>query len=117
MRAGKPVTPATLFQAASISKPVAAVAALRLVEEGRVSLDGDIRAQLRRWTLPGDAPVSVRALLGHVAGVGVPSFPGYPAGAPRPSLTQVLDGARAREHAGGAGRRPGGDVALFGRGV
>src|SRR5688500_15473916 len=34
-----PVTPSTLFQAGSISKPVAALGALRLVEQGRVSLD------------------------------------------------------------------------------
>src|SRR5688572_11873335 len=34
-----PVTPATLFQAGSISKPVAAVAALHLVETGKLHLD------------------------------------------------------------------------------
>lgn len=89
---GAPVMPGTLFQAASISKPVAAVAALRLVEEGRLTLDGDVRAQLRTWTLPGDAPVTLRALLGHAAGIGTPSFPGYPAGAPVPTLVQVLSG-------------------------
>lgn len=90
--AGAPVTPATLFQAASISKPVTAIMALRLAEEGRVALDADVRGQLRRWTLPGDAPVTLRALLGHVAGVGVASFPGYAANAPLPTLTQLLDG-------------------------
>jgi CubicO group peptidase (beta-lactamase class C family) len=90
--AGTRVTSATLFQAASLSKPMAAAAALRLVEEGRLTLDGDVRGQLRSWTLPGDAPVSLRTLLGHVAGIGVASFPGYPAGAPVPTLTQVLDG-------------------------
>src|SRR5687767_9357051 len=36
--------PDTRFQAASISKPVAAAAALALVSRGRLTLDGDINA-------------------------------------------------------------------------
>ena len=36
---GSPVTPETMFQAGSISKPLAAMAALRLVEQGKLSLD------------------------------------------------------------------------------
>ncbi len=40
-----PVTTNTIFQAGSISKPVAALAALRLVEDGRLTLDGDVN----RW--------------------------------------------------------------------
>jgi CubicO group peptidase (beta-lactamase class C family) len=39
-----PVTPSTLFQAASISKPVAALGALRLVEQGKLSLDEDVNS-------------------------------------------------------------------------
>jgi len=42
-----PADTATLFQAASISKPVAAAAALRLVERGMLHLDGDVNTQLR----------------------------------------------------------------------
>jgi len=34
------VTSETLFQAASISKPLSALAALHLVQEGKLSLDG-----------------------------------------------------------------------------
>lgn len=48
---GAPVTEDTLFQAGSVSKPVAAVAALRLVEQGRLSLDANITGQLTSWTL------------------------------------------------------------------
>ena len=92
--AGEPVTPATLFQAASISKPVTAVATLKLAEEGRVALDADVRASLRQWTLPGSAPVTLRTLLGHVAGVNGPGFPGYARGAALPTLAQLLGGAR-----------------------
>jgi hypothetical protein len=39
-----PVTAHTRFQAASISKPVAAMAALRLVQQGKLALDEDLRA-------------------------------------------------------------------------
>ena len=91
--AGVPVTPATLFQAASISKPVTAVAALRLAETGGVSLDADVRGVLRQWTLPGTAWVTLRGLLGHAAGVGGHGFPGYARGAALPTLAQLLDGA------------------------
>lgn len=49
---GRPVGSETLFQAASISKPVAALAALRLVEGGALALDADVNQQLRSWQLP-----------------------------------------------------------------
>ena len=38
----RPITPGTLFQAASISKPVTAWGVMRLVEEGLVDLDADV---------------------------------------------------------------------------
>ena len=50
-----PATTETLFQAGSISKPVAALGALRLVKEGRLSLDEDVNAKLRKMKiLPSD---------------------------------------------------------------
>lgn len=91
------VTPDTLFQAASISKPITAAAALSLVEAGRLTLDTDINRALKSWQLPAaDAaegePVTLRELLSHTAGLGVPGFDGYAVGAPRPTLRQILDG-------------------------
>src|SRR6478609_7265743 len=47
-----PVSSATLFQAGSVSKPVAALAALHLVEQGRLSLDEDVNRRLRTWKVP-----------------------------------------------------------------
>ncbi|TVP73296.1 MAG: class A beta-lactamase-related serine hydrolase [Gemmatimonadales bacterium] len=95
---GVPVTPETLFQAASISKPVMAVGALRLVEDGVLSLDSDVNEQLQGWQVPDspftyDRKVSLRGLLSHSAGLTVHGFPGYAEGAEVPSLVQLLDGA------------------------
>ncbi|MEJ8629696.1 serine hydrolase [Sphingomonas sp. I4] len=72
-----------MFQAGSISKPVTALAALRLVQRHRLSLDGDVNARLKGWKLPvpPGAPVTLRELLAHRAGTTVHGFPGYPAGA------------------------------------
>lgn len=91
------VDTATLFQAASISKPVAAVAALRLVQEGRLALDEDVNARLRSWQVPASSltaaeKVTLRRLLSHSAGTTVHGFPGYAAGVPVPSTVQVLEG-------------------------
>jgi CubicO group peptidase (beta-lactamase class C family) len=96
---GAPVTAETLFQAGSISKPVAAMAALRLVQEGKVNLDADINTYLTSWKLPaseaaGGKPVTLRELLSHTGGTTVHGFAGYAAGEPVPTLTQVLDGVK-----------------------
>ena len=92
-----PVDAQTVFQAASVSKPIAAVAAMRLVQEGRLALDEDVDTRLRSWQVPASAegiasPVTLRRLLTHRAGLGVPGFNGYAAGAQIPSTRQVLDG-------------------------
>lgn len=96
---GRAATTGTLFQAASMSKPVAASGALRLVEQGKLALDADVNESLRSWKLPASehtakSPVTLRMLLGHVAGLTVHGFPGYAAGAAWPSVVQVLDGAK-----------------------
>jgi CubicO group peptidase (beta-lactamase class C family) len=93
----EPVDADTLFQAASISKPVTAMAVLRLVQEGRFGLDQDINEILRSWKVPGNRftaahSVTVRAILSHTAGLTVGGFPGYRIGDPLPTLTQILSG-------------------------
>ena len=97
--AGAPVTPETLFQAGSISKPVAAMAALHLVQEGKLSLDADVNTKLTSWKVPASdaapgAIVTLRELVTHTAGMTVHGFPGYAAGAPVPTLVQVLNGEK-----------------------
>ena len=93
-----PVTPRTAFQAASISKAVTALVALRLVEQGKLGLDRDINDHLMRWKLPrhgklASGGATLRQLLSHTAGTNVHGFPGYRAGAPLPTLSQILEGA------------------------
>lgn len=95
---GRPADPTTLFQAASVSKPVAALAALRLADRDRIDLDADVGRYLRRWRPPRAAgapraPVTLRELLSHTAGLGVHGFRGYAAGEPVPGTVEVLEGA------------------------
>jgi len=46
---GRLLDTGTRFQAASISKPVTALAAMRLVQEHRLDLDADIDTMLKSW--------------------------------------------------------------------
>lgn len=96
---GAPVTEYTLFQAGSISKPVAAMAALYQVQKGTLSLDADINSELISWKVPETSaangkPVTLRELLTHTAGMTVHGFPGYATNDPVPTLKQVLNGEK-----------------------
>jgi CubicO group peptidase (beta-lactamase class C family) len=97
-RGGAPVTATTLFQAGSISKPVAATGALKLVELGKLTLDEDVNAKLKSWRVPANEltqteKVTLRRLLSHSAGLTVHGFPGYAVTERMPSVVEVLDGA------------------------
>ncbi len=87
---GVAATPHTLFQAASISKPVAALGAMRLVDQGKLALDADIGQSISGWQA--GAAISLRQLLSHSSALGVPAFQGYAAGQPLPTVLQVLNG-------------------------
>jgi CubicO group peptidase (beta-lactamase class C family) len=91
------VTIATLFQAASISKPIAATATLRLVTEGTLSLDAPVNDYLVSWRVPENRfttneKVTLRRIVSHSAGLTVHGFPGYAAGVQIPSVIEILDG-------------------------
>jgi CubicO group peptidase (beta-lactamase class C family) len=92
-----PVDADTLFLAGSICKPIFALGAMRLVEQGRLALDADIQQYLTSWRIPSNgtwAPcITLRQLLSHTAGTSVHGFPGYPASGPWPTLSQVLNGS------------------------
>ena len=88
----------TMFQAASISKPVAAMGVLRAVQDGLFSLDDDINDILDSWTLDGreftrNRPVTPRTLTSHTSGLGDGfGFPGYDPARPLPTTVQILEG-------------------------
>lgn len=91
------VTTETLFQAGSISKPVAAMVALKRVQDGKIALDENINNKLSSWKLPDNEftrskKVTLANLLSHTGGLTVHGFPGYALEEKLPTLQQVLDG-------------------------
>lgn len=95
----QPVNDQTLFQAGSISKPVAAYGALKLVEQNKLSLDKPANQFLKGWQIPENdltrkTPVALKHLLNHSAGLTVHGFWGYSQGLPVPSVIQVLNGEK-----------------------
>ena len=93
------VSPTTLFQAASISKPITAAAALALVEQGTLSLNDDVNRTLTTWKVPENEftarqAVTLRELISHIGGLNVHGFRGYDVDEPRPTLVQILNGER-----------------------
>ena len=95
---GRAVDVNTPFQAASISKPVTAMAAMRLAQEGKLNIDADVNTILKSWKVPvsdlnRDQPVTLRSLMSHTSGSDDGfGFPGYDPTAPRPTLVQILNG-------------------------
>ncbi len=93
-----PVTTNTLFQAGSVSKSVAAMGALYLVEHNKLYLDENVNVKLKSWKVPDneftiDKKVTLRGILSHTAGLTVHGFPGYAVDAKIPSIVRILDGA------------------------
>ena len=97
---GQEVDTETLFQAASISKPVNAMAILKLAQDGKLSLDQDINSILKTWKLPEspfdqDQPVTPRMLASHTSGLGDGfGFPGYEPSQTLPTIEQILNGEK-----------------------
>ena len=94
---GPPVSASTLFGAASMSKPVTAMAVLRFAQEGRIDLDADVNTYLKSWKIPAnqytkDHPVTVRELLSHTSGIGTHSGMIYDPDKGVPSVLEILEG-------------------------
>ena len=94
---GQEVLTKTLFQAGSISKPLAALSVLKLKEDGKIELDEDVNNYLIDWKIPEndftkDEKVTLRRLLTHSAGMTVHGFPGYQQTDSFPSIEAVLNG-------------------------
>jgi CubicO group peptidase (beta-lactamase class C family) len=93
------VTDETLFQCASISKPVSALIALSLVEQRKLALDEDVNVKLKSWHVPENEAtkrqrVTLRRILSHTAGFNVHGFGGFLSDheGPLPTIPQILDG-------------------------
>lgn len=99
MGSNVPVGTHTLFQAGSISKPVAATGALYLVEHGKLALDEDVNQKLKTWRVPEneftkEQKVTLRRLMSHTGGLTVHGFPGYDVDEARPTLVQIFNGEK-----------------------
>ncbi|HXG87145.1 MAG TPA: serine hydrolase domain-containing protein [Vicinamibacterales bacterium] len=110
---GMKTTADTLFQAASISKPIAAMAVLKAVQDGRFTLDDDVNRLLTSWQVPSSEhtakqPVTLRGLLSHTSGTDDGfGFPGYHPSVPVPTPVQILNGDKpSNVGAVGIGRPP-----------
>ena len=63
-----PATAQTVYRLASISKPITAVLAMQLVEQGKLDLDADVHTLVPQWPAK-PWPVTTRQLLAHLGGV------------------------------------------------
>lgn len=98
-----PVTAETMFSAGSISKFMLAVTALKLVEQGKISLDDPINKFLTSWKIANNdftlkTPVTLRMLLSHKGGTTQSSYFGFtPDKKPLPTIVEVLNGDQVAE--------------------
>lgn len=86
----------TLYQAGSISKSVAAVGVMVLVDKYELDLDASVNSYLKSWQLSSEEfdadKVTIRNLLSHTAGTTVHGFMGYKKEKKVPEIIEILDG-------------------------
>lgn len=99
------VTTQTVFQAASISKPVTALAIMKKVQEGRISLNENVEARLTSWHIPknpytSSSAVTVKHLLSHTGGVANSFYyvPGYTEADRLPTVVECLNGTKPAQN-------------------
>lgn len=90
------VTTETLFQVASITKPITAMTVMKKVQDNSISMTGDIDKQLISWHIPDNNfskknPITVKNLLSHTAGVSNSQFLGYHPNDRLPTVVQALN--------------------------
>ena len=93
----KPVTRNTVFQAASIAKPVTAFAVMRMQDTGKIDISKPINAYLKSYQLAGAQPgaeklISFENLLNHSSGLSAGGYMGYVQGDAIPTDVQTLLG-------------------------
>ncbi|MEL6852002.1 MAG: serine hydrolase domain-containing protein, partial [Bacteroidota bacterium] len=99
-KTGEKLTPQTLFQAASISKPFTGLLYMRKAQQETLDLDVPINQYLEDWTLPGykrdpEQVATARLLLAHQGGTNMSGFLGWRQTRKRvPDLDEVLRGKK-----------------------
>ncbi|QXU43653.1 serine hydrolase [Pedobacter sp. D749] len=93
------VTPATLFQAASISKSLNGMGMLKLAQDMNIDLKKDINSYLHSWKFPYDSiskgkKITTLNLLSHTGGINVSGFDGYQKTDSIPDIIQILNGIK-----------------------
>jgi len=92
-----PVESDTVFNIASIAKPVTATLIAMLAEKGLIDLDEPVSTYLQRWQLPDNeftrsADITLRHLLTHTSGATQHGFKDFYSGDEIPTLVDVLNG-------------------------
>jgi CubicO group peptidase (beta-lactamase class C family) len=102
----KPMAKDTIFNMASMTKPVTSVAIMMLVDEGKLKLDDEVAKYLPKWkdplvistfneadasydTRPAKRPITIRHLLTHTSGIGY--------GFASPTLTKIIEKTKKTE--------------------
>lgn len=93
------VTPNTVFNGASLSKPVTAMAALKLADKSKIDLNEDVNKYLKDWKVPDSKftkkeKVTLKRLIGHSAGIDNHLWSSYFPDEDVPTLTQMLAGEK-----------------------
>jgi methyl acetate hydrolase len=101
-----PMAKDTIFNMASMTKPVTSVAIMMLVDEGKLKLDDEVAKYLPQWkdrpviskfndadasfeTRPAKRPITIRHLLTHTSGIGY--------GFASPTLTKIIEKTKKTE--------------------
>lgn len=94
----QPLDCTSLFQAASLSKPVTVMAAVRMQAAGKINLDKNIQDYLKSFVLPAGKqtaanPVTLRNIFSHTSGITPGGYQGYAKDLPLPSDIDILKGS------------------------
>ncbi len=88
----------SIFQTASLSKPVTFLAALRMQSAGEIDLDENIQKYLKDFVLPHgkqtkENPVTFRNIFSHTSGISAGGYEGYARNRSIPSDLDILRGS------------------------
>ena len=91
------VTLNTMFQAASMSKPITGIVAVKLAEQGKIDLYKSVNEQLKSWQIPENEftkkkAVTPELLLLHLGGLNVHGYHGYSVSDTIPTIIDILNG-------------------------